>query len=253
METVMTKPTLRSTDRLTQTVAALARLLDQTMNDIQALDAEFQGRLEAAQEDRATTEQQGAERLKLALEESQLSARELERMREAAGAWEAEKEVLQAECNRARQIAEEIKREHDVAIAETDEAASIALERQIAGAVERVRAELTAQFEADRATLVAERNRAQQRLADVAAEYEARLAETLKQQAASPAPEPPRAQSVELQTVLTEITRVENAIHAISQIVENPESELSVVIRKNVERAELESFLRGLRFRLAGA
>jgi hypothetical protein len=251
METVMTKPTLRSTDRLTQTVAALARLLDQTMNDIQALDAEFQERLEAAQEDRAATEQRGAERLKSALEEAQLSARELERMREAAGAWEAEKEVLQAECDRARQMAEEIRREHDVALAETDEAASIALERQIAGAVERVRAELTAQFEADRATLVAERNRAQQRLADVAAEYEAKLAETLKQQAA--APEPPRAQSVELQTVQAEIARVETAIHAISQIVENPESELSVVIRKNVERAELESFLRGLRFRLTGA
>jgi hypothetical protein len=251
MET-MTKPTLRSTDRLTQTVAALARLLDQTMNDIQALDGEYQERLEAAQADREVAEQQGAERLKSALEQAQLSARELERMREAASVWEAEKEVLQAESDRARQMAEEIRREHDVALAETDEAASIALERQIAGSVERVRAELTAQFEADRATLVAERNRAQQRMADVAAEYEAKLAETLKQQAAA-APEPPRAQSVELQTVLAEITRVENAIHAISQIVENPESELSVVIRKNVERAELESYLRGLRFRLTSA
>jgi hypothetical protein len=251
METVMTKPTLRSTDRLSQTVAALARLLDQTMNDIQAIDAEFQRQLEAAQEGKAAVEQQGADRLKSVMEEAQLNARELERLREATGSWEAEREVLQAESERARQMVEQVKREHDLALAETDEAASIALERQIAGAVERVRAELTAQFEADRATLVAERNRAQQRLADVAAEYETKLAELLKQQAATP--EAPRPQSVEMETVQAEITRVDGMIHAISQIVENPETEISVVIRKNVERAELVSYLRGLRFRIAGA
>jgi hypothetical protein len=247
----MTKPTLRSTDRLSQTVAALARLLDQTMNDIQAIDAEFQRQLEAAQEGKAAVEQQGADRLKSVMEEAQLNARELERLREATGSWEAEREVLQAESERARQMVEQVKREHDLALAETDEAASIALERQIAGAVERVRAELTAQFEADRATLVAERNRAQQRLADVAAEYETKLAEVLKQQAATP--EAPRPQSVEMETVQAEITRVDGMIHAISQIVENPETEISVVIRKNVERAELVSYLRGLRFRIAGA
>jgi len=247
----MTKPTptLRSTDRLTQTVAALARLLDQTMNDIQAVDAE----LEATHARHAAIEQQGAERLKSALEEAQLKARELERMREAAGAWEVEKEVLIAECERARQMVEQVKREHELALAETEEAAAIALERQIAGSVERVRAELTAQFEADRATLVADRNRAQQRLADVAAEYETKLAEVLKQQAAPPPPEPPRPQSVEMETIQAEITRVDNAILSIAQIVENPETELSVIIHKNVERAELESYLKGLRFRIAGA
>jgi hypothetical protein len=249
METAMTKPTLRSTNRLTQTVAALARLLDQTINDIQALDAE----LEAAQAGQVAIEQQGAERLKSTLEEAQLNARELERMREAAGAWETEREVLYAECERARQMIEQLKREHELALAETDEAAAIALERQIAGAVERVRAELTAQFEADRATLVADRNRAQQRLADVAAEYETQLAEVRNEQAARPAPEPPRPQSVEMEKIQAEITRVENAMLSISEVVENPETELSVIIHKNVERAELESYLRGLRFRIAGA
>jgi hypothetical protein len=220
------------------------------MNDIQALDAE----LEAAQAGQAAVEQQGAERLKSVVEEAQLNARELERMREAAGAWETEREVLYAECERAKQMVEQLKREHDLALAETEEAAAIALERQIAGAVERVRAELTAQFEADRATLVADRNRAQQRLADVAGEYETKLAEVLLKQLASPAaPEPPRPQSVEMETIQAEITRVESAILSIAQIVENPETELSVIIHKNVERAELESYLRGLRFRIAGA
>ena len=219
------------------------------MNDIQAVDAE----LEATQAGHAAMEQQSAERLKSALEEAQLKARELERMREFAGVWEVEKEVLIAECERARQMVEQVKREHDLALAETEEAAAIALERQIAGSVERVRAELTAQFEADRATLVADRNRAQQRLADVAAEYETKLAEVLKQQAAPPPAESRAPQSVEMETIQAEITRVENAILSIAEIVENPETELSVIIHKNVERAELESYLRGLRFRIAGA
>ena len=250
METAKTKPTLQSTERLTQTVAALARLLDQTMNDIQALDAE----LEAAQAGHAANEQQGAERLNSALQEAQLCARELERMREAADAWETEREVLHGECERFRQMVQQLNREHDLALAETEEAAAIALQRQITGAIERVRAELTAQFEADRASLVAERNRAQQRLADVASEYETKLAEVILQQLAPPpAPEPPRPQSVEMETIQAEITRVENAILSITQIVENPETELSVIIHKNVERAEMESYLRGLCFRIADA
>jgi hypothetical protein len=42
-------------------------------------------------------------------------------------------------------------------------------------------------------------------------------------------------------------------IQEISKVVEDPETELSVVIRKNVERAELESYLRGLRFKAPNA
>ncbi|HLH31909.1 MAG TPA: hypothetical protein VKY31_11960 [Terriglobia bacterium] len=203
----MTKATLQGTDKLAQTVAALARLLDQTMNDIQALDSEVQEQV-------------------------------AERLHEAAGEWEHERAALIAECERARDLVEQARQEHRQALLDTDEAAAIALERQIAGAVERVRTELTAQWEADRATLVADRNRAQQRLADVAAEYEKRLAEAGSNEPAT-----------ENGGIKTEIARVEEAIHAISQIVENPETELSVVIRKNVERAELESYLRGLRFK----
>jgi hypothetical protein len=56
-----------------------------------------------------------------------------------------------------------------------------------------------------------------------------------------------------MEKIQAEITRVENAILSISEVVENPETELSVIIQKNVERAELESYLRGLRFGIAGA
>src|SRR5581483_10979485 len=192
METLTTKPTLQGTDKLAQTVAALARLLDQTMNDIRALDSEVQDQV-------------------------------ADRLQEAANEWEDEKAALIAERERARGLVEQARQEHQQALLDTDEAAAIALERQIATAVERVRAELTAQWEADRATLVADRNRAQQRLADVAAEYAKQLAE-------AGAKEP----VIDNAGIKTEIARVEDAIHAISQIVEDPETELSVVIRKNV-------------------
>jgi len=145
METVGTKPPLRATDRLRQTVAALAKLLDQTMSDLQALDSELQER----------------------------------------------------------------------AVAETDEAAAIALDRQVSSAVERIRVEMKAQLEEERAKLAPEH---------------LRVAE---------------------EAVEAEVARVEALIREVNNVIDNPDTELSVVIRKNAERAELESYLKGLRFRIA--
>src|SRR5438552_179532 len=45
-----------------------------------------------------------------------------------------------------------------------------------------------------------------------------------------------------------EVGRIEGLIEGISRAIEDPDTELSVVIRKNAERAELESYLRGVRF-----
>ncbi len=47
-----------------------------------------------------------------------------------------------------------------------------------------------------------------------------------------------------------EVSRVESQINEIVAIIENPTSELSTVIRKNVEKAELDSYLRGILFTL---
>ena len=45
-----------------------------------------------------------------------------------------------------------------------------------------------------------------------------------------------------------EVARIEGLIEGISRAIEDPDTELSVVIRKNAERAELDSYLRGVRF-----
>src|SRR5207253_778376 len=75
MET-LTKPGLQAMDRLQQTVAALARLLDQTMNEMQALDSEVQERvLRAVQEAEESFEQQAAKRLKSSVAEAEENTR----------------------------------------------------------------------------------------------------------------------------------------------------------------------------------
>jgi hypothetical protein len=243
-------------------VAALARLLDQTMTEIQALDSEMQEQvLEAAQhaEDRlkfATKDAEHNARVQVTgelegrFEAEKITALEALR-RELNAQWETEKATLAAECEHANRLLEQTQNEHNQAMAETDEAAAIALERQIATAVDRVRADLTARFEADKAKLVAERNRAQQRLADAAAEYERQIEEAKEAKEAQPAPVAAKAaEAPNSQVIREEVARVEGLIHKISETIEDPETELSVVIRKNAERAELESYLRGLRFKL---
>ncbi len=287
LQTLMTKSASRPTDRLSQTVAALARLLDQVMNDIQALDSEVQEEvLTAVQQSGAALERQAAERLKVAVEEAQEKTRalvtdevearvkkltqELEQLKSAPADWETERARLVADCESANQLLERARKEHDRALAETDEAAALALELQVANGVNRVRAELTARMDAERAALLAERNRAQQRLADLTSDHERELAEAVNKirselteeidglrreleearhaTVQAPIPASTQMSSVETQVLQEEIARVEDLIRSLSQIVENPATELSLIIRKSAERAELHSYLRGLRF-----
>jgi chromosome segregation ATPase len=49
-------------------------------------------------------------------------------------------------------------------------------------------------------------------------------------------------------SVLEEVARVEAVMREISQSIENPATELQGIIRKNVERAQLDAYLRGLKY-----
>jgi hypothetical protein len=286
MET-LTKPGIRASDRLGQTVTALARLLDQTMNEIQVLDSDFQELLEATDqnarlevntewEDRFNKElaKFEATRNELNAEHNELIQLLEKEHKDAVAEWGEERTRLVAECERTNQLLDQGKKEYDRALAATDEAAALALERQVANAVERVRGDLTAKWDAERAKLIAERNRAQQRLADAVADYESQVQEAAgevrtqltnemdalrreleeaKRAAAAAASKSASVSGASVdENIAAEITRVEGLIQSISQIVEDPDTELSIVIRKNVERAELESYLRGLRFKSTG-
>jgi hypothetical protein len=235
------------------------------MNDLQLLDSEFQEQVLLNGKMASSVE---AVRKELTTERDQLRL-ELEELKRTAAEWSSERAMLVAECERATHLLEQSRNEHDRAIADTDEAAAIALERQIATAIDRVRAELTTRWEAERTHLVAERNRAQQRLADAAADHERQLADAagkarsefanereelrreLEEAKHVTATTPAGQSSAGNETIQAEIARVEDVIRAISQVISDPTTELSVVIRKNAERAELESYLRGLRFKIS--
>jgi hypothetical protein len=54
------------------------------------------------------------------------------------------------------------------------------------------------------------------------------------------------------EAVRREVERIEKHIKEVAALIDDPATELSTVIRKSVERAELESYLRGIRFALEG-
>jgi chromosome segregation ATPase len=128
-------------------------------------------------------------------------------------------------------------------------------------------AEMSAEWESERNRLNGELNRLAQasalwetertrlndeldRLAKVQAETqaEAEKAFSAAQAAVSSKPAP----SAVSDSFKNEVDRVEGLITQIMALMEDSSTDLSTVIRKNVEKAELESYLRGIRFALNG-
>src|SRR5262249_9365569 len=50
------------------------------------------------------------------------------------------------------------------------------------------------------------------------------------------------------EAISAEVNRVEHQLNQIISVVDDPNTELSTVIRKNVEKAELEAYLKGILF-----
>jgi len=60
----------------------------------------------------------------------------------------------------------------------------------------------------------------------------------------------PGADNVDKNAITAEVSRVEALIGQIVAVIDNEATELSTIIRKNVEKAELDSYLRGILFAL---
>ena len=108
----------------------------------------------------------------------------------------------------------------------------------------------TAEWEAERARLSGEIERLSR--VQAATQAEAEKAITAMKTAAASAKSGKAGPSVSSEALKAEIGRTEDAIKQISALIENPATELSTVIRKNVERAELESYLKGIQFAING-
>jgi DNA repair exonuclease SbcCD ATPase subunit len=61
------------------------------------------------------------------------------------------------------------------------------------------------------------------------------------------------SETLDRDAISAEVVRVEKQIKEIAALIDNPETELSTVIRKNVEKAELGAYLKGILFSLGGS
>jgi chromosome segregation ATPase len=117
---------------------------------------------------------------------------------------------------------------------------------------ERLTAELArmtqtkAQWEAERSRL----NTELERLARVQATTQMEAEKVFASMKAASATAKARPSNSE--GLAKEIEKIEAQINKISLLIDDPQTDLSIVIRKNVERAELESYLKGIRFSMNG-
>ena len=203
---------VRSTERVLEALATLAAFLDRTINEVKSLDSDFQDRLlQAVHNTESSIQAQAAEHVEDALNDLRRKLHDEHEKRVAGltASWNAERQRLDHELERSAQAGLQWEEQRARLNSELEEARNTA-------------AEAVAQSESDKAR-----------------------AETEIARAASTSPANPGLPSAVL---LEEVERAEAAIKQITVLIDDSETELSTVIRKNVERAELQSYLKGIRF-----
>lgn len=220
METATKKPQgARSTDRVLEALGTLAALLDRTINEVKSLDSDFQNRvLQAVHENEASLQSQAAQHLEQALGEARTKLDEQfkGKLAEVSAEWEKERKRLSSAIDRAAQAG--------------------------------------TQWESERARLNSEIERLTQVHSEAKAEAE-KAQEAAKNAAASAASAKAKVGEKPIHSpgLLHEVERVEGLIKQISLLIEDSTTELSTVIRKNVERAELHAYLKGIRYAINGS
>jgi hypothetical protein len=198
----------------------------------------------------------------------------LDRVREQLSNAEqlvAEYERLAAEREQTNKLLTETLEKQRGSKQENDQAVVEAKSREISAAVQKVRDEMKA--EADRmrqewdaefsklvdesSSVLDEKNRLQKELehaSNLAAQHEQER-DQLQQDLTKAKQAIADGQSagggnghIDLDIVQEEANRVEASLQAIIKAIDDPSAELSFVVRKNVERAQLDSYLQGLRF-----
>ena len=202
-----------ATERVVEALVTLAALLDRTINEVKVLDSDFQGRLLQAVNETEVSMQSQAAR--------HLDKAVAESRSKLEAQFKNKLEEISSEWGTERtRLNNEINRLTQAAtLWETERA-------RLTGELERLaRVQAATQAEAEKAFAAA------------------------KSATASAA----KLSTTDTETINKEIERIDVLVKEVTALIEDPTTELSTVIRKNVERAELESYLKGLRFALNGA
>jgi LPS O-antigen subunit length determinant protein (WzzB/FepE family) len=214
----------RSTDRIMEALATLAALLDRTINEVKNLDGEFQARLlDAVHKTEESLQVQTAEYVELTREEvhQELSRRFQSELQTALDTlrsdFQTERERLSSEFSAER---ERLGKELRFA---TDASSVLQVERsKLVAEVQRLKESAAAELER------------------VRGEAEASIASATSAHAVS--------NNSPHQLPQDEIAQIEKKLAGVIEVIDDPATELSVVIRKNVEKLELEAYLKGLRY-----
>jgi t-SNARE complex subunit (syntaxin) len=205
-----------------EALATLAALLERTINEVSSLDGEYQNQIKEAVRKREE-ELHGKH-----AESVELIRKEVldELTRRSQGELQTALEMLRSDFQNERErIKSEFETERERLNNELHAAGNSAAEMQVE------RSKLSAEL---------------QRVKDHAAAELERIRSEATAAAASAAPSQAAAREVSMPN--EEIESVEKKLAEVTRLVEDPATELSVVIRKNVEKLELEAYLKGLRY-----
>ena len=203
-----------------EALSTLAALLDRTINEVRSLDGDYQARLkETVQKTEESLQAQAAKHVEVAREEvrEDLSKRfqsDLQSGLDALRAdFQVERERLSSEFTVERErLSQELRHS-------SDSLSELQVERsKLAAELQHIKEKAAEEVEKARAEVQA-------------AVESASKAATVRAEAPDP-----------------EIKRVEAELAEIVRVIDDPETDLSVVIRKNVEKVELAAYLKGLRF-----
>ena len=222
MESVAKAPAIpKPTDRMMEALATLAALLDRTISEVKVLDGDFQKRIaDAVKKKDESVRAEASQMVEAARSEvhQELTTRFQSELQTALDSLRAD---FQAERDR---WSSESGVERDRLNKELQHIGSTASELQ----VEKTRLSAELQRVKDEFGSEIGRLRAAADAASAAAA------------AAAKAPAVPVATD--------EIERTRKRLAEVIALIDDPATELSVVIRKNVEKLELEAYLRGLRY-----
>jgi hypothetical protein len=217
-----TAPTPKPTDRMMEALATLAALLDRTINEVKTLEVDFQKRIaDAVQKKEETIRSETAQQIENVRREVQ---------EELTGRFQAE---MQSAMETLRS---DFQSERDRWNSESG------LERERLNKELQHAGNTASELQVERAKLIAELERVKEESASEIGKLRAAADAASAAAAAAAAPKaavpPPKE----------EVTRVQAKLAEVIALIDDPATELSIVIRKNVEKLELEAYLKGLRY-----
>jgi hypothetical protein len=149
-----------------------------------------------------------------------------ERLKTEQGHWQGEREQLQQELQQLKQVIAENQQKVSV---ENDEL-RVQYDEKLREIIQQ-KSQLAKELQAANALLKTERDRFSK--------------ESGKSKGGSG-----KTPGLDSETISSEVTRIQDKIQQITALIDDPDTELSTVIRKNVEKAELDAYLKGILFSL---